>query len=200
MPITKRKYTWINNHDLTLFEKIIKYRAIKTKTFIIMAIIIISLLGINYYNIAYFNSTKCDHTSKLQITQIQKDEIVSENDIINRKPSGVIILSNERTKAGYENSKNSFDKYMKNISAFQFHDTFNQVGHLQNKRGLMQPRILVSKHRNNASIVIGIPTVKRKSNSYIILMMTSLFDALNNEENKKNSVLVVVSISEVFIF
>lgn len=46
-----------------------------------------------------------------------------------------------------------------------------------------------------ASIVMGIPTIKRERNSYLLQTLESLLGGLNDEE--KQEVLIVVFIAEV---
>lgn len=195
MSNSKRKKSWIGSNGLTLQKEIFKYRDIKKKTFIIMILIIIALLFINYSNISYLNSLQCDQSFNLQATnqatQIEKKLTNSEN-TINKKTTATTIDLSTRDQS-------IEDEHKSNTASLKFHDVFEQFDYLQNKRRILQPKILISKHKNNASIAIGIPTVKRKSSSYLILMLTSLFDALYDEQNhSEDSILVVVLISEVF--
>jgi len=66
--------------------------------------------------------------------------------------------------------------------------------HLQGKTSLVQPRFKLSRNRF-ASIVIGVPTIKREKTSYLLETLKSLFDAMNDLE--KSDALVVVMIAEM---
>ena len=68
--------------------------------------------------------------------------------------------------------------------------------HLAGRTNLIQPKFKLSKGRS-ASIVIGVPTIKREKTSYLLETLKSLFDAMNDLE--KADALVVVMIAEVFI-
>ena len=59
---------------------------------------------------------------------------------------------------------------------------------------LIQPKFKLSKNRF-ASIVIGIPTIKREKTSYLLETLKSLFDSMNDLE--KLDALVVVIIAEL---
>ena len=67
--------------------------------------------------------------------------------------------------------------------------------HLSGRVNLIQPKFKLSKGRT-ASIVIGVPTIKREKTSYLLETLKSLFDAMNDLE--KTDALVVVMIAEVF--
>ena len=65
------------------------------------------------------------------------------------------------------------------------------------RKTLLQKRKFKLKNskRLTAHLVIGISTVKRENNSYLITMLDSLFRAMNNKE--KDKVLIVLLIAEV---
>lgn len=63
--------------------------------------------------------------------------------------------------------------------------------------GTIQPKFKLSKNRF-ASIVIGIPTIKRDKTSYLLETLKSLLDAMNDLE--KTEALIVVFIPEVTFF
>jgi len=58
----------------------------------------------------------------------------------------------------------------------------------------LQPAFRVSKDRSQVSIVIGIPTVKREFQSYLVPTLQSVFENMN--ENEMRDTLVVVFIAE----
>ena len=66
--------------------------------------------------------------------------------------------------------------------------------HLMGRSDLIQPQFKLSRNRF-ASIVIGVPTIKREKTSYLLETLKSLFDAMNDLE--KSEALVVVMIAEV---
>jgi hypothetical protein len=66
--------------------------------------------------------------------------------------------------------------------------------HLNGKTHLIQPKFKLTKNRF-ASIVIGIPTIRREKTSYLLQTIKSLLDAMN--ELEKSEALIVVMIAEV---
>ena len=67
--------------------------------------------------------------------------------------------------------------------------------HLSSKQAnALQPKFKLSKNRR-ASIVIGIPTIKREKTSYLLETIKSLLDAMN--ELEKSDALIVVMIAEI---
>lgn len=66
--------------------------------------------------------------------------------------------------------------------------------HLMGKSHLIQPKFKLTKNRF-ASIVIGIPTIKRDKTSYLMETIKSVLDAMN--ELEKSEALIVVMIAEV---
>lgn len=66
--------------------------------------------------------------------------------------------------------------------------------HLIGKSHMVQPKFKLSKNRF-ATIVIGIPTIKREKTSYLLETLKSVFDAMN--ELEKSEALIVVMIAEM---
>ncbi len=84
-----------------------------------------------------------------------------------------------------------------NESLISFPSAFKVHSHLKhlNPIYLMPKFKLKNSKRLTAHLVIGISTVKRENNSYLITMLDSLFRAMNNKE--KDKVLIVLLIAEV---
>ena len=64
----------------------------------------------------------------------------------------------------------------------------------QSSRDMIQPRIQLTRGRDDVFLVIGVPTTRRENVTYILPMMSSLFDAMTNAE--KSETLVVIMIAE----
>lgn len=88
----------------------------------------------------------------------------------------------------------SFPQISDFLKHLQTNSTSSSVYHTSS---ILQPRFKLSKNRF-ASIVIGIPTIKREKTSYLLETLKSLFDAMNDLE--KMEALVVVIIPEVINF
>ena len=76
------------------------------------------------------------------------------------------------------------------------YDMMPHMGNLSAGLDAIQPKFKLSKGRH-ASIVMGVPTIKREHTSYLVDTIKSLFDAMNDFE--KTDALVVVMIAEVSI-
>ena len=135
------------------------------------------------------------------------DSIKNESSVSLRDPNQLKILNlfsnfSDITKV------HSFITEMR--SDFERNRTFNHIinidvdlpksvdflPHLVGKSNLIQPKFKLSRNRF-ASIVIGVPTIKREKTSYLLETLKSLFDAMNDLE--KTDALVVVMIAEVTI-
>lgn len=86
-------------------------------------------------------------------------------------------------------------------NGFHLPPTFSYLKHLQNKHDMLSPsfrRQTTNKNylRTNVSFIIGIPTVKRDKQSYLIETIKSLIDNLNNDDIER--LLIVIFIAEPF--
>ncbi|XP_013402330.1 alpha-1,3-mannosyl-glycoprotein 4-beta-N-acetylglucosaminyltransferase B [Lingula anatina] len=75
-------------------------------------------------------------------------------------------------------------------------DMFHELTHLNGRIEALSPAFRISRGRTGVSIVVGIPSVKREKNSYLLDTLRSLVDNLNEEE--KNDTLLVVLIAEPY--
>ncbi|ESO10802.1 hypothetical protein HELRODRAFT_72364 [Helobdella robusta] len=73
---------------------------------------------------------------------------------------------------------------------------YTYLPHLQGMPHAIQPWFKKSKNRYRVTLVMGIPTIKRDKQSYLINTLRSLLDNLNDKE--KMDAIVVVSICEVY--
>jgi hypothetical protein len=185
----------LDRHGFSLKDKIMFYRNIRRHSHFIMGLVILFLHFLNYTNITYINEHQCglkiedhlDEDSNFFPKPIEPGPDVQENEHLNKKKmansSGEFISSQSRK------SSNS-TKYQ-----FRIPDFFELQPHL--KRNL-EPLYLLSNNRSNVSIVMGVPTVKRKDASYLKPMLTSLFESMQLENKEtRDGVLVVVMIAEV---
>lgn len=100
------------------------------------------------------------------------------------------VSSNEKNAAYIIQTKFNYDVDLPN--------SFDFLPHLNGHLTILQPKLKFTKNRY-ASLVIGIPTIKRDKTSYLLETIKSLFDSMNDKE--KENVLVVIMIAEVcFIY
>lgn len=76
--------------------------------------------------------------------------------------------------------------------------SFYFLPHLLDDTGSLRPAYLLSKGRTGVSIVLGIPTVKRDRESYLMDTLQNLLDAINDEES--TDTVIVVFVAEVSFF
>ncbi|CAF1144128.1 unnamed protein product [Adineta ricciae] len=86
-------------------------------------------------------------------------------------------------------------------NGFHLPPSFSYLSHLQGKYDMLSPafrRQTASRKylRANVSFIIGIPTVKRDKQSYLIETIKSLLDNLNNDDMER--LLIVIFIAEPF--
>ena len=111
------------------------------------------------------------------------------------------IINNEHhnySNSEKYSSKSIFHKFDFNNTinpkyVFNFPSVLSNFKHFQKKSNKLQPRFLLSKHRNS-KFVIGVPTVERRNN-YFDIMLKSVIETMNDFE--KNQTLIVILISEV---
>uniref|UniRef100_A0A8C1QNH1 Alpha-1,3-mannosyl-glycoprotein 4-beta-N-acetylglucosaminyltransferase A n=1 Tax=Cyprinus carpio TaxID=7962 RepID=A0A8C1QNH1_CYPCA len=75
---------------------------------------------------------------------------------------------------------------------------YHHLPHLLNNEGSLHPAVQVGQGRTGVSIVMGIPTVKRKVKSYLSETLHSLIDKLSAEE--KLDCVIIVFVGEVSIY
>lgn len=99
--------------------------------------------------------------------------------------------------------KDSNRSYVKDIETkidsknLSFPHVFETLSHLKDyEKKTMNPKQVISSNKNRlASLVIGIPTMKRANATYLYKMLDSLFNAISSDERDK--LLLVILITEV---
>ncbi|KAL5013048.1 hypothetical protein ScPMuIL_011599 [Solemya velum] len=138
-----------------------------------------------------------------QLHYAQQKNIQQENDlqILRNQVSQTIQLA--------YTSANSSDKsltqilpslrYNQLLSEGTLHlpSLYTYLPHIIGNPGNLRPALRVSKNRLSASIVFGIPTIKRDKASYLHQTLNSLIDGLSIQEKEES--LIVVFIAEVSI-
>ncbi|XP_029460628.1 alpha-1,3-mannosyl-glycoprotein 4-beta-N-acetylglucosaminyltransferase A isoform X2 [Rhinatrema bivittatum] len=85
-------------------------------------------------------------------------------------------------------------KELTNTKSLQVPNIYYHLPHLLKNEGSLQPAVQVGVGRTGVSIVMGIPTVKRKVKSYLTETLHSLIDKLSPEE--KLDCVIVIFIGE----
>lgn len=180
----------------TLGDKIYFYRLFKKNIFIGMSMIILFLVFLNYSNMIACNRRKPNGRSFENVndyeTELRAELKIESTKIL--EPPAAVDVSNISLKTNDTNTY--FNRF------FEIPD-FLQINmpHLKEKGRHMRPRYLRSRNnKRKRSITIGVPTVKRKSVSYLKAMLNSLFESFRDESKEtKKSILVVVMIAEVIL-
>lgn len=73
--------------------------------------------------------------------------------------------------------------------------SYHFLPHLLDDPSSLRLRYLLSKGRNGVSVVLGIPTVKREKQSYLMDTLQNLVEGMSNKESEDS--LLVVFIAEV---
>jgi alpha-1,3-mannosylglycoprotein beta-1,4-N-acetylglucosaminyltransferase A/B len=82
-----------------------------------------------------------------------------------------------------------------NITNIKLPSIYNFLPHLLNDPNSLRPAFIHSKGRSGVSIVLGIPTVKRAVQSYLMSTLKNLLSRMNSIETADT--LIVVFIAEV---
>lgn len=82
-----------------------------------------------------------------------------------------------------------------NDTSIKLPDAYTFQPHLLNSAKSLHPAFIHSKGRSGVSIVLGIPTIKRESQSYLLQTLNSLLEQMNSTEAADT--LIVVLIAEV---
>lgn len=104
-----------------------------------------------------------------------------------------IVASSNGSKEALNNFSDDAKKILKeltNRNALQVPNIYHHMPHLLNNEESLQPAVQVGLGRTGVSLVLGIPTVKRKVKSYLAETLHSLIDKLSPEE-KLDCVIVV---------
>ncbi|XP_062902700.1 alpha-1,3-mannosyl-glycoprotein 4-beta-N-acetylglucosaminyltransferase B-like [Mobula hypostoma] len=81
------------------------------------------------------------------------------------------------------------------ILPVQLQSIFYYLPHLMSNKDSLQPKLLIGQGRTGVSMVMGIPTVKRESQTYLMDTLNSLIYELSPDE--KRDCVIVVLIAEV---
>ncbi|EDW94524.2 alpha-1,3-mannosyl-glycoprotein 4-beta-N-acetylglucosaminyltransferase A [Drosophila yakuba] len=73
-------------------------------------------------------------------------------------------------------------------------NAYHFLPHLLDDAGSLRPAYLQSKGRSDVSIVLGVPTVRREKQSYLLGTLHNLIENMNDEE--QNETLIIVYIGE----
>ncbi|XP_078258264.1 alpha-1,3-mannosyl-glycoprotein 4-beta-N-acetylglucosaminyltransferase A [Rhinoraja longicauda] len=108
-----------------------------------------------------------------------------------------IVASSNGSKEALNNFSDDAKKILKDLTnrnALQVPNIYHHMPHLLNNEESLQPAVQVGLGRTGVSLVLGIPTVKRKVKSYLAETLHSLIDKLSPEE--KLDCVIVVYIGE----
>ncbi|XP_074085365.1 alpha-1,3-mannosyl-glycoprotein 4-beta-N-acetylglucosaminyltransferase-like protein MGAT4D isoform X2 [Macrotis lagotis] len=125
---------------------------------------------------------------RLSILQEENEKRTLElSDALNK----IKCITSERTVPATElegdmNLKTSLD-FMK-LSSLSYH-----LPHLRAHENSIYPNVIFGKNRTGVSVVMGIPTIKREKQNYLLQTLDSLFQMSKSEED----FLVVVFVAEV---
>ena len=93
----------------------------------------------------------------------------------------------------------NFDVELKNfeLDDLIFPNIIDFLPHITNDLKSLRPTIRISKGKFNISMIMGIPTVKREKESYLITTLHSIFKSISKNSTVTEDILIVVMIAEV---
>uniref|UniRef100_A0A8C9Y7F8 Alpha-1,3-mannosyl-glycoprotein 4-beta-N-acetylglucosaminyltransferase A n=1 Tax=Sander lucioperca TaxID=283035 RepID=A0A8C9Y7F8_SANLU len=110
------------------------------------------------------------------------------NNILEQKVFSVCLLSDETQK---------LLKELANRKPLQVPNIYHHLPHLLDNEGSLHPAVQVGLGRTGVTMVMGIPTVKRKVKSYLSETLRSLIDKLSPEEKLDCVIIVFVGETDV---
>ncbi|KAI7808992.1 hypothetical protein IRJ41_024399 [Triplophysa rosa] len=108
------------------------------------------------------------------------------------------IAETNGSKDALSNFSDETQKLLKELAhrkPLQVPNIFHHLPHLLNNEGSLHPAVQAGQGRTGVSMVMGIPTVKRKVKSYLSETLHSLIDKLSAEE--KLDCVIIVFVGEV---
>ncbi|KAM4807703.1 alpha-1,3-mannosyl-glycoprotein 4-beta-N-acetylglucosaminyltransferase-like protein MGAT4D [Rhinophrynus dorsalis] len=139
-----------------------------------------------------------------QFLELQQRLFLAEQE--NQKRSRDLSTVLDEIKRAVAEKRNAFENHtveeikwkvmnMTSKIPLQYTNIYMFLPHLLGHEDSLQPNVLYGHGRTGASIVIGIPTVKRDKQSYLMDTLHSLFSELSAKE--KTDCVVIVFIAEV---
>lgn len=152
--------------------------------------------------LSYVSHLNDEHLQQISSMKQQNLRLIRT---LNRKKDCQLINENirnasfDKNSSFYENINENTIDLLKN--GFQLPPSFSYLAHLHGKHDMLSPsfRRQTNKSnflRNNVTYIIGIPTVKRDKQSYLIETIKSLIDNLNPDDIDR--LLIVIFIAEPF--
>ncbi|XP_021954594.1 alpha-1,3-mannosyl-glycoprotein 4-beta-N-acetylglucosaminyltransferase B [Folsomia candida] len=81
-----------------------------------------------------------------------------------------------------------------NMRRIKTHNIYDPLPHLMDYEEALIPALTLGKDREGVSVVLGIPTVKRPTQSYLLPTLQNLLSSMSPEE--KNDTLIIIFIAE----
>ncbi|XP_068961514.1 alpha-1,3-mannosyl-glycoprotein 4-beta-N-acetylglucosaminyltransferase-like protein MGAT4D isoform X2 [Petaurus breviceps papuanus] len=105
------------------------------------------------------------------------------------------FLSLAWLSAGWGSLRGAMNLKTLGFSSMKFINLYYHLPHLRAHGNNIYPNIIFGKNRTGVSVVMGVPTIKREKESYLIRTLTSLFFQMSRLEEE--DCLVVILVAEV---
>ncbi|GAA6080858.1 alpha-1,3-mannosyl-glycoprotein 4-beta-N-acetylglucosaminyltransferase B-like, partial [Tachysurus ichikawai] len=110
--------------------------------------------------------------------------------ILNNTGANLTISNSTKESLGYSVSNSSSRRFM-----YPQPYTLLYLPHLSENDDSLQPRVYLGQGRSGVSLVLGIPTVRRQKQSYLVNTVSSLLFDLTPKE--KSDIVIIVFVAEV---
>lgn len=136
------------------------------------------------------------HTNATSINNsINITNVNSSHNSTSNSSSVLDALSAEAKQILYNSTQNA--RIMNILPQIRLPTVYNYLPHLLDDANSLRPALLKSRGRNDVNIVLGVPTVRRDKQSYLMGTLNNLIENMNDEE--QNETLIVVFIGETDI-
>ncbi|CAB3365848.1 Hypothetical predicted protein [Cloeon dipterum] len=138
---------------------------------------------------------KIQHLDSLHQERLQEVRVLSSH------LSHILATSkSENLSVGASGVDSEAQKLLKNLTSFEWGSAalhmpsvYHFLPHLLHNPSSLKPAYQMSKGRNGVSMVLGVPTVKREVQSYLLTTLQNLIQNLSPEEQAKTLIIVFVA-------
>uniref|UniRef100_A0AAY5JZ92 Alpha-1,3-mannosyl-glycoprotein 4-beta-N-acetylglucosaminyltransferase B n=1 Tax=Esox lucius TaxID=8010 RepID=A0AAY5JZ92_ESOLU len=126
--------------------------------------------------------------------------VETRGELVSRELTSVLVNLRNLTRLRINNTSSNIPGLLKrNLSLFssRLPNTYLYLPHLRDNPDGLIPHVVVGQGRTGVSLVLGIPTVKRQKQSYLVSTLNSLLFDLSPSE--RNDTVIIVFVAETDI-
>uniref|UniRef100_A0AAY5KWM2 Alpha-1,3-mannosyl-glycoprotein 4-beta-N-acetylglucosaminyltransferase B n=1 Tax=Esox lucius TaxID=8010 RepID=A0AAY5KWM2_ESOLU len=164
-----------------------------------LACVILSLTWYNSYN-GHGEGEPPHHPEIVHLYE-RLLAVETRGELVSRELTSVLVNLRNLTRLRINNTSSNIPGLLKrNLSLFssRLPNTYLYLPHLRDNPDGLIPHVVVGQGRTGVSLVLGIPTVKRQKQSYLVSTLNSLLFDLSPSE--RNDTVIIVFVAECHFF